>query len=177
MNNRYDSLIYAPFGIIAISVPNNQLAIELIPINLSDVALSEVTIFDEHLPNISDAATPLLLRQVCTQIQRYLQQPTERFSFPELTQGTVFQQRVWQAIATIPVGEVRTYSQLAAQVGSGSRAVANACGANPLPIVIPCHRVVAKNGLGGFMQGKQNGLKIKQWLLKHEGVNLDEVAM
>ena len=53
----------------------------------------------------------------------------------------------------------------------GARAVANACGANPLPILIPCHRVVAARGLGGFMQGSPEGLAIKQWLLQHEGVN------
>ncbi|HAJ71366.1 MAG TPA: cysteine methyltransferase, partial [Methylophilaceae bacterium] len=75
----------------------------------------------------------------------------------------------WSAISAIPLGQTRTYSELAAQIGSGPRAVANACGANHLPLVVPCHRVVAKNGLGGFMGGKEAGLKIKKWLLQHEG--------
>jgi methylated-DNA-[protein]-cysteine S-methyltransferase len=83
--------------------------------------------------------------------------------------GTVFQQRVWQAIASIPLGQTRSYGQLAEQLNSGPRAVANACGANRIPLIIPCHRVLAKNGLGGFMQGKKNGLNIKRWLLAHEG--------
>lgn len=161
----YDALIVAPFGVVAISAANNQLGIELIPIHTSGA----------DFPDLGDVAVPPMLAPVCAQIKRYLQHPAEPFHFPVLTQGTAFQQRVWQAIAAIPVGEVRTYSQLAAQLGSGPRAVANACGANPLPIVIPCHRVVAKNGLGGFMQGKQNGLLIKQWLLKHECVNLDGI--
>jgi methylated-DNA-[protein]-cysteine S-methyltransferase len=86
-------------------------------------------------------------------------------------QGTAFQRRVWQAIAAIPVGQTRTYGQIARQIGSGPRAVANACGANNTPLLIPCHRVVAQNGIGGFMQSKQNGLLIKQWLLAHEGVS------
>lgn len=175
MTIKYDALIKAPFGIVAISVSNNQLGIELIPVNLTDVALPEIVLTDAALLIIDDADLPSTVSQVCVQIQRYLQQPNAQFSFPELTQGTAFQHRVWHAIAAIPVGEILTYSQLAENVGSGSRAVANACGANPLPIMIPCHRVVAKNGLGGFMQGQLNGLQIKQWLLRHEGVNFDEV--
>ena len=87
---------------------------------------------------------------------------------PYAVSGTPFQKRVWKAISDIPAGEVLTYSELAEKVGSGPRAVANACGANRLPLLIPCHRVVAKNGLGGFMQGINGGLKIKEWLLAHE---------
>jgi len=101
-------------------------------------------------------------------VLRYLQQASYEFSLPVVQVGTSFQQKVWQAIAAIPRGQTRTYSELALQIGSGSRAVANACGANRLPLVIPCHRVVAKNGLGGFMQGTHNGWLIKQWLLQHE---------
>jgi methylated-DNA-[protein]-cysteine S-methyltransferase len=76
---------------------------------------------------------------------------------------------VWDALCRIPVSETITYAELARQLGSGARAVANACGANPLPIVIPCHRVVAKSGLGGFMRGNEvASLEIKRWLLNHE---------
>ena len=89
----------------------------------------------------------------------------------KLDDGTAFQRRVWQAIAQIPSGSVMSHQDLAHKVASGARAVANACGANPLPILIPCHRVVAVRGLGGFMQGSPEGLAIKQWLLQHEGVN------
>jgi methylated-DNA-[protein]-cysteine S-methyltransferase len=86
--------------------------------------------------------------------------------------GTPYQQRVWQAISAIPRGQVLTYGDIAAQIGSGPRAVANACGANNIPLIVPCHRVVAKGGIGGFMQGNKDGLKIKKWLLKHEGVSI-----
>jgi methylated-DNA-[protein]-cysteine S-methyltransferase len=110
--------------------------------------------------------------QACKQVLQYLQQPAAKFDLPLTQQGTAFQQGVWQAIASIPLGQVRTYGELAREIGSGPRAVANACGANNLPLLVPCHRVVAQHGLGGFMQGKENGLLIKQWLLKYEGVRL-----
>lgn len=95
-------------------------------------------------------------------------------SFPiETLAGTPYQKRVWQAISQIPVGEVRSYSEVADTINSCPRATANACGANHLPIFIPCHRVVAKQGLGGFMRGKKNGLTIKKWLLRHEGIHYE----
>ena len=84
--------------------------------------------------------------------------------------GTPYQRRVWQALQQIPVGEVCTYGELSAELNSSPRAVAQACRANPLPILIPCHRVVSATGLGGYM-GKSEGheLAIKRWLLHHEG--------
>ena len=84
--------------------------------------------------------------------------------------GTPYQRRVWLALQQIPVGEVRTYGELSAELKSSPRAVAQACRANPLPILIPCHRVVSASGLGGYM-GKKSGteLEIKRWLLHHEG--------
>lgn len=84
--------------------------------------------------------------------------------------GTPFQRRVWQALQQIPPGEVRRYGDLAKQLASSPRAVAAACRANPLLILIPCHRVVSAKGLGGYM-GKTEGpaVAIKQWLLHHEG--------
>lgn len=88
---------------------------------------------------------------------------------PLSANGTAFQRRVWHALRAIPLGSTITYAELADRVGSGARAVANACGANPIALVIPCHRVVAKNGLGGFMQGRAtDSLAIKRWLLAHE---------
>jgi methylated-DNA-[protein]-cysteine S-methyltransferase len=152
-----DALINTPFGAVAISSNGGQLAIEL----LVTPASSNV--------QITKASTNPLVAQACRQVLQYLQQPAAKFDLPLTQQGTAFQQRVWQAIAAIPLGQVRTYGELAREIGSGPRAVANACGANKLPLLVPCHRVVAQHGLGGFMQGKENGLLIKQWLLKHEG--------
>jgi len=83
--------------------------------------------------------------------------------------GTDFQKSVWDAISSIEKGDTCTYSDIAEQLASSPRAVGNACRANPVPIVVPCHRVVAKSGLGGFA-GKRKGTNIdsKTWLLNHE---------
>lgn len=84
--------------------------------------------------------------------------------------GTPFQRRVWQRLRRIPCGQVMRYGELAQELGSSARAVAGACRANPIPILIPCHRVIAATGPGGYM-GKTGGqtLAIKRWLLQHEG--------
>ncbi|PKO50182.1 MAG: cysteine methyltransferase [Betaproteobacteria bacterium HGW-Betaproteobacteria-20] len=156
MKNQFDALINAPFGAVAISAHGNQLAIDFL-------------LKSPSAENYQSAQP--LVQQAYAQIIQYLQQPTIAFNLPVPMQGTAFQRRVWQAIAAIPVGQTRTYGQIARQIGSGPRAVANACGANNTPLLIPCHRVVAQNGIGGFMQSKQNGLLIKQWLLAHEGVS------
>ena len=110
-------------------------------------------------------------------IDRYLSGDGSRLTLPyELTGGTPLQRAVWLAIAKIPYGETISYSTLAERVGfpRAVRAVASACGANPLPLVIPCHRIVAKDGtLGGFSLG---GLDVKERLLALEGVQVVTVA-
>ncbi|MAT64138.1 MAG: cysteine methyltransferase [Gammaproteobacteria bacterium] len=84
--------------------------------------------------------------------------------------GTPFQRRVWRALQAIPSGTVRTYGTLAAELGSAPRAVGQACRHNPIPVLVPCHRVVARAGIGGYA-GATAGprLAMKQWLLAHEG--------
>ena len=107
--------------------------------------------------------------ETCVQICHYLRDPKFCFDLPLALSGTEFQQRTWHALLMISSGSTISYSELARHTGSGARAVANACGANPIPLVIPCHRVVAKHGLGGFMRGqKATSLSIKRWLLAHE---------
>ena len=103
-------------------------------------------------------------------LESYLQDPKQALKLPPLkSYGTPFQQRVWAEMLRIPPGQTLTYKALAERIGSGPRPVANACGANPIPVLIPCHRVVASDGLGGFMQGRgSDALAIKRWLLKHE---------
>ena len=154
MLNHFSALINAPFGAIAISMQAGHLAVDLLA---------------ESPSKENQTSSDPLVNQTYQQIMQYLQQANSPFNLPPVMYGTVFQQRVWQAIASIPIGQTRSYGQLAEQLNSGPRAVANACGANRIPLIIPCHRVVAKNGLGGFMQGKKNGLNIKRWLLAHEG--------
>jgi methylated-DNA-[protein]-cysteine S-methyltransferase len=135
-----------------------------------------IHIQSEYVVGIELFPTPQQVRDGVSQFGQYLaeqmgsyfQQANSNLDVAYSAPGTPFQNRVWRAISNISVGEVLTYSELAHQIGSGPRAVANACGANKVPILIPCHRVVANNGLGGFMQGAQGGLRIKEWLLAHE---------
>ena len=84
-------------------------------------------------------------------------------------QGTSFQLKVWQALKMIPFGSVRTYGDVATELQTSSRAVGQACRRNNIPLFIPCHRVVAAKGLGGFMGGYQH-VERKRWLLHHEGI-------
>lgn len=148
----YDVIVSAPFGAIGISIESDYVVgIQLFP---SQQSLRE--------------ATNQCAQHVVHQISQYFTQAGSTLDIPYVVSGTPFQKRVWKAISEIPFGQVLTYAELAQKVGSGPRAVANACGANRVPLLIPCHRVVAKNGLGGFMQGIDGGLKIKEWLLAHE---------
>lgn len=83
--------------------------------------------------------------------------------------GTPFQQRVWAAISAIPRGSRLSYGELACRLGSSARAVGQACGANPFPLVVPCHRVTARHGTGGFAHASGGWLlAIKHWLLAFE---------
>jgi methylated-DNA-[protein]-cysteine S-methyltransferase len=152
---QYDAVITAPFGSVGVHVQGVQVAIELLP--------------KKHTQKSTEHK---VAAQVIKQIEAYLNNARNDFNLPLVYKGTPFQRRVWQAISAIPCGRVLTYGDIAAQIGSGPRAVANACGANHLPLVVPCHRVVAKSGIGGFMQGDPNGIKIKRWLLNHEGVKV-----
>lgn len=112
-----------------------------------------------------------LAERACKELERYLADPQVRFTLPLAALGSPFRQRVWQALTQIPIGESRTYGELARQLHSAPRAIGGACGANPIALVIPCHRVVGTHGsLGGFM-GVTEGepIAIKRWLLAHEG--------
>jgi len=106
---------------------------------------------------------------VCEQLQRYIEEPAAQFTVPLELAGTMYQQKVWQAMCRIPCGETRSYGELAADLKSSAQAVGQACGANPIPIIVPCHRVIGKAGLGGFMKHASGyPLEIKRWLLAHE---------
>jgi methylated-DNA-[protein]-cysteine S-methyltransferase len=108
-------------------------------------------------------------RQLTRELEAYWRDPDHPFDLLFVPQGTPFQLRVWRALRTIPIGQPTTYGALAKQLGTAARAVGQACGSNPLPILIPCHRVVAANGLGGFMHASSGApLDVKTWLLAHE---------
>lgn len=152
----YQASIKTPFVHLGISIINNKLA-------AIDFIESE---------NEIDPADQASLN-VCKQIRRYLDDSTTADSFDIACSfsGTVFQQKVWNALKKIPNGKVVTYGELANKLGTSARAVGNACRKNPIPVVIPCHRVVSSSGIGGYA-GETGGdlLKFKSWLLQHEGL-------
>jgi len=152
INQYHDLIINAPFGAIGISIE-------------SDYVVSVDLLLTSAKAHVSSSQ---FAKHVSHQVRQYLEKMDLSLQVPYVISGTPFQRRVWAVVSKIPTGNVLTYSELAQKVGSGPRAVANACGANKLPLLIPCHRVVAKKGLGGFMQGNPDGLMIKEWLLAHE---------
>lgn len=134
-----------------------------------DDTLVEIT----YLPPATAERAPAnaLAARAARQLERYRADPDARFELPLAIDGSAFQQRVWAALCAIPRGRALTYGEMAKQLGSAARAVGQACGANRLPVVIPCHRVVAANGLGGFAHHTGGFLlEAKRWLLTHEGV-------
>lgn len=121
-------------------------------------------------PGSADTSAPgstLLLRQAATELAEYFAGQRRTFDFPTAPSGTLFQQAVWEALCTIPYGETRSYSQIAAQIGRprACRAVGMANNRNPIAIVIPCHRVI---GHAGALTGYAGGLDTKQRLLDLE---------
>ena len=151
----YDVIIDSPVGRLGISTGNGQLTrLEYLPDSAS----------------LKPANTEFGQR-VCDQLAAWFADPLHRFTLPVAMQGTPFQQQVWQQLVRIEPGAVMTYGELAARLGSGARAVGNACRRNPVSIIVPCHRVVGAGGVGGY-SGKTAGpgLERKRWLLQHEGV-------
>ncbi|MFA6009106.1 MAG: methylated-DNA--[protein]-cysteine S-methyltransferase [Desulfobacteraceae bacterium] len=134
--------------------------------------LSEIAFESESSSmDVSDLKKdPTTMRPITSQIEAYLKGELKRFDLPLHLSGTPFQKSVWSELIKIPFGETRSYQDIAKAVGSpsASRAVGSACGKNPVPIVVPCHRVITKSGgLGGY----SGGLGIKKTLLKIEGLS------
>lgn len=137
--------------------------------------LGELTVFEEGGSIVAlewgrgaaaGAATPVLA-EAKRQLDAYFDDPTAPFDLPLAPAGTPFQRRVWDAMRAIPPGQVRSYGAVARALGSVARAVGGACGANPIPIIIPCHRIVGAAGtIGGYSGG--DGHDTKRTLLAHE---------
>lgn len=114
-----------------------------------------------------DQERTALLARAAAQLQDYFDGACAAFDLPLAPRGSPFQQHVWAALRGIPPAGMRTYGELARQLGSSARAVGQANGGNPIPILIPCHRVIGAGGaLGGYSGGE--GPATKQWLLEHE---------
>ena len=110
-----------------------------------------------------------LLSEAARQLEAYFTGQLSHFDLPLAPAGSPFESRVWAAMQLIPYGETRSYGDLASMIGSAPRPVGRACGHNPIPIVIPCHRVLARGGLGGY--SGSGGLATKQRLLALEGAS------
>jgi len=115
------------------------------------------------------SARTALAARAAEQLERYREDPDARFDLPVLVEGSPLERRVWDAMCAIPRGRTRTYGDLARELGADPRAIGQACGDNRLPLVIPCHRIVAADGLGGFAHATSGYLlEAKRWLLMHE---------
>lgn len=142
------------------------------PVFCLGVSCDETEIFGLKFlsPRAECAPENALAAEAARQLRAYFLDADFVFSLPLRPAGTRFQRRVWEEIARIPSHRTRSYGELARLVNSAPRAVGQACGANPYPVVVPCHRVLAAGGgLGGFArQGGEFFLAVKRWLLAHE---------
>jgi methylated-DNA-[protein]-cysteine S-methyltransferase len=147
-----------------------QTPIGVLELTASADGLRVVRFVDALLPATPGGADGLL-RQAMDQLTAYFAGTRTAFDLPLTPQGTPFQQRVWTALQAIPYGQITSYGALADTLGDPKsvRAVAAANGANPLAILIPCHRVLAGDGK---LTGYAGGLHRKEWLLRHEGALL-----
>ncbi|MCB1887251.1 MAG: methylated-DNA--[protein]-cysteine S-methyltransferase [Rhodocyclaceae bacterium] len=153
----FDLVMAAPFGALGVSTDGDR--------------LTRIVFLPPGTPTAP--ASTAYAEQVRREIAAYLADPDHVFQLSIEAAGTPHQQRVWAAMRRIPRGHVRRYGDLAAELGSAARAVGQACGANPCPVVVPCHRVVAASGPGGFANARDGYLlDTKLWLLRHEGAML-----
>ncbi|SEL71514.1 methylated-DNA--[protein]-cysteine S-methyltransferase [Halomonas daqiaonensis] len=144
--------------------PPETEALGLIRLRVATTGLTEIAFVMEA----DETARPnALTERARNQLAEYFAGTRQAFDLPLAPEGTDFQQRVWQALATIPFGETRCYAEIAEQLRckGGQRAVGAANGKNPLAIVVPCHRVI---GSDGRLTGYSGGIGRKQWLLAHE---------
>lgn len=153
--NRYQAVLTTPVFSVGVCCDNDELIrVDYLP------------------PTTESAPTNPLAAEAARQLRAYLDDANFVFGLPLRPSGTFFQRRVWEQISAIPARETRTYGEVATALRNAPRAVGQACGANPFPLIVPCHRVIAAGGaLGGF-GGKAAGdgflLDIKRWLLAHE---------
>jgi methylated-DNA-[protein]-cysteine S-methyltransferase len=152
-----------PYSII-IDSPIGKLGIKLQDDQLSNI---------DFLPKQKNLTTPTsaLTKTIIKQLENYFTNPKFIFNLPLHIIGTPFQRQVWEIMREIPLGKTLSYGAVAERLNSSPRAIGNACRTNPIPVVIPCHRIVAKHGIGGFSGAIQGPcISMKEWLLRHEGV-------
>lgn len=153
----YDAILPAPFGALGV--------------RLLDTALAGLDFLPPNTPLRPCGSAAV--HRVAHELEAYYADPHHVWKLVLAPAGTPYRQRVWQALTTIQAGSTRTYGDVARELGSSPRAVGQAVGDNPIPILIPCHRVLAAHGLGGFMHGTTGfSMDVKRWLLRHEGIGI-----
>lgn len=151
------------FNHFAYNTPFGKVSLESDGTHLTRLALGDVALAGKRTPNATT-------NTAATQLQEYLAGQRRMFDVALAPAGTPFQQEVWHALELVPYGETRTYAQIAQAIGrpTAARAVGGANNANPIPIIIPCHRIVpASGGIGGYAYGQ----KMKRFLLELERQN------
>jgi methylated-DNA-[protein]-cysteine S-methyltransferase len=162
---------YAPgMSILYVESPVGRLALEADGDTLTGVSWTSGRWASDTERAPGEKTTPVL-KEAQEQLERYFKRQLQRFDLPLGARGTPFQKSVWTMMSAIPFGETATYGGMAMALSSGPRAVGMACGRNPLPIVVPCHRVLGSGGKEGGFSGGQ-GLPTKRKLLALEGVVL-----
>jgi methylated-DNA-[protein]-cysteine S-methyltransferase len=149
----WQAKIAAPFAVLAIRTAGEQL------------------VRIDYLPRGAALLKPQtpFAREACRQLMAFLKDPQFAFDLPFNYDGTDFQIEVWKIVREIPAGSVLSYSEVARRVGSAPRPVGTACGANRVPLLVPCHRVVGSRDIGGFMNARRGAaIDVKRWLLHHE---------
>lgn len=158
----WSAVISAPFGKLGMKTEMFE----------NSLMLREISYVAQDTPLLTPQNQ--LARQATEQMNQYFKDPEMIFDLPLIPQGTVHQNQVWQEISKIPLGKALTYGELAKKIKSAPRAIGGACGANPYPLIVPCHRVISASGIGGFAHSDEEGYhrNIKLWLLQHEGMIL-----
>ncbi|MBX2978990.1 MAG: methylated-DNA--[protein]-cysteine S-methyltransferase [Flavobacteriales bacterium] len=158
--------LFAHFHVLVVESPVGKVWVE------SDGEL--ITRVSFEALKVRHAKPPKVLVDAGKQLDAYFHRKRKHFDLPLQRTGTRFQKLVWEAIDDIRFGDTRTYQAIADRIGGKAiaRTVGNACGSNPIPIIVPCHRVIASDGL---LTGYVGGLWRKKWLLEHEGVLTKEM--
>ncbi|WP_444998229.1 methylated-DNA--[protein]-cysteine S-methyltransferase [Aliikangiella sp. IMCC44359] len=162
----------------------NYTAVYESPVGLIGIVSDENYLYKTTFLAIQDysgekkAPTNTIAHSTCQQLDTYFKGNLTQFDLPLHIDGTNFRKKIWQIMLDIPYGQTKSYGQIAKEINSSPRAVGAACGHNHLPVIIPCHRIIGSQGLGGFahfVEGK--AINMKHWLLKHEGALAKEDAI
>lgn len=166
MPRRPEIELFAPLHVAVVESPIGKLWVE------SDGEVITKLSFDAL--HVRQAKLPAVLDKAQAQLNAYFEQRLKKFDLPVQRLGTRFQKLVWETLDGIPHGSATTYQALADRIGGKAiaRTVGNACANNPVPIIVPCHRVLSTDGL---LTGYVGGIWRKKWLLEHEGILAKEL--